>query len=243
MGDAAGLLLISNLGEGEWRTAIEPREPAEVVLGRIGRTPLPPYIARSEADVDGLDQERYQTVFARKPGAIAAPTAGLHMTQDMLDHLRNRGVNIAFVTLHVGLGTFKPITATCLSEHVMHSEAYEVPAETIAAVASCKSHGGRVVAVGTTTVRVLESVARDHAGFEGIRNPGESLRGSTDLFIYPPYQFLSIDAMLTNFHLPRSTLLAMVMAFGGMEQIRITYAHAIKQKYRFYSYGDAMLIL
>lgn len=191
-----------------------------------GHVPLPPYIERAdEAD----DAARYQTVFARCPGAVAAPTASLHFDEPLLAAIEARGVQRAFITLHVGAGTFQPIKGERIEEHVMHSERYEVPPETQQAIAQAKEQGGRIVAVGTTCVRALESWAAS----------GEA-RGDTALFITPGYPFRCVDALLTNFHLPRSTLLMLVSAFAGMERVRALYAHAVQQRYRFFSYGDAM---
>jgi S-adenosylmethionine:tRNA ribosyltransferase-isomerase len=233
------LTLEESCGEGYWRVRVGVSGTAEEVLERIGETPLPPYIHRKHAstEVETEDRSRYQTVFAKRPGAIAAPTAGLHLTQSLFDRIRARGVTTAFVTLHVGVGTFKPISVKHVSEHIMHSEWYELSEETAEAVKACRARGGRVVAVGTTSVRVLESAATPSP--ERLVQAG---RGMTALFIYPPYRFGVVDAMLTNFHLPMSTLLAMVMAFAGVENIRQAYRHAVDRRYRFYSYGDAMFI-
>jgi S-adenosylmethionine:tRNA ribosyltransferase-isomerase len=235
------LELIESLGEGHWVVEVDSPGPAEEVLARIGRAPLPPYIRRdSSADPRDLeDRERYQTVFAQRPGAIAAPTAGLHLTRPLLDAIRTRGIETAFVTLHVGAGTFKPISADRLDDHIMHSECYDLPQCTADAVRACRDRGGRVIAVGTTSVRVLESAAVG----PGADRTVEPRAGVTDLFIFPPYQLQVVDAMLTNFHLPRSTLLALVMAMGGIDYTRRAYEHAVRERYRFYSYGDAMLIL
>lgn len=191
-----------------------------------GHVPLPPYIER--ADEEG-DAARYQTVFARRPGAVAAPTASLHFDEALLAAIEARGVQRVFITLHVGAGTFQPIKGERIEEHVMHSERYEVPPQTQRAIAEAKAKGGRIVAVGTTCVRALESWAAS----------GEA-RGDTALFIMPGYPFRCVDALLTNFHLPRSTLLMLVSAFAGMERVRALYAHAVQQRYRFFSYGDAM---
>jgi S-adenosylmethionine:tRNA ribosyltransferase-isomerase len=235
--DGPRLRMLSPLPEGQWLMAVEPFESAESLLTRYGRTPLPPYIRRSDADAEGEieDRPRYQTVYARVPGAVAAPTAGLHLTPGLLDDLHKAGVSHAFVTLHVGLGTFKPVAAERLSEHVMHTERFVLPPETREAIVRCRAAGGRVVAVGTTSVRVLESCATA----DGVV---EARGGSTDIFIYPPYRFRVVDGLLTNFHLPRSTLLALVMAMAGEGLIRRAYAHAIRERYRFFSYGDAMFI-
>jgi len=206
--------------------------PADVMelLDRHGSTPLPPYITHAAGREDG---ERYQTVYAREPGAVAAPTAGLHFDQSLLAALAARGVRQAFVTLHVGAGTFQPVRVQNLDQHIMHSERYSVGAETMALIDATRREGGRVVAVGTTSVRALESTASQ---------PGGAARGDTSLFITPGYQFALVDALITNFHLPQSTLLMLVSALAGMEPIRRAYAHAIHAKYRFFSYGDAMFI-
>jgi len=200
-------------------------------LDRIGRVPLPPYIRGGE-EGEG-DRERYQTVFARAPGAVAAPTAGLHLTEALLAQLKGQGVHTATVTLHVGLGTFAPIRVENLKEHKMHSERFEIPEATARAIEETRSRGGRVVAVGTTVVRTLESRADGNGGVI----PGA---GQTDIFITPGHRFGVVDAMLTNFHLPGSTLMLLVAAFAGTEVILAAYRHAIAQEYRFYSYGDAM---
>jgi S-adenosylmethionine:tRNA ribosyltransferase-isomerase len=207
-------------------------EPALGLLQRYGRMPLPPYIER-EAGAE--DAERYQTVFARAPGAVAAPTAGLHFDQALFEALAARGVERAFVTLHVGAGTFQPVRADTLRDHRMHSEYLEVPEATCAAVAAAKARGGRVVAVGTTVVRSLESAARS-----GELRP---YAGETDIFIYPGYRFRVVDALITNFHLPESTLLMLVCAFAGYEETLAAYRHAVAERYRFFSYGDAMFVL
>jgi S-adenosylmethionine:tRNA ribosyltransferase-isomerase len=205
---------------------------ATEAVDRIGAMPLPPYIKR---DAAAADSSRYQTVFAARPGAVAAPTAGLHFTPELLARLERAGHQLAYVTLHVGPGTFAPLRSDDLREHVMHEERFEVPEATRDAIAAARAEGRSVVAVGTTVVRTLESVA-DEAGAVAA-GPG-----STSIFIYPPYRFRAIDVLLTNFHLPRSTLLALVMAFTGAPRVRAAYAHAIASGYRFYSYGDAMLI-
>jgi S-adenosylmethionine:tRNA ribosyltransferase-isomerase len=201
------------------------------LLERYGNVPLPPYITHA-ADAD--DEARYQTVYAKTPGAVAAPTAGLHFDQPLLDALRARGIGVAFVTLHVGAGTFQPLRVKNLADHRMHREWYEIPSETAAAVQRAHRDKRKVVAVGTTSLRALEASARD-----GDVAPGCS---ETDLFIRPGYRFRVVDRLITNFHLPRSTLLVLVSAFAGMEPIRKAYRHAIAQRYRFFSYGDAMLI-
>ena len=183
------------------------------------------------------DRQRYQTVYARPPGSVAAPTAGLHFTQPLLEQIRARGIQLCFLTLHVGLGTFAPVKTETLSSHLMHEERYELSEEAAREIIEAKRAGRRVLAVGTTTVRVLESVAAQHGG----RLAAGS--GRTKIFIYPPYEFRVVDALLTNFHLPRSTLLMLVSAFAGREFILRAYEEAVREKYRFYSYGDCMLIL
>ena len=208
------------------------------LLERHGHLPLPPYITHADG---AQDQARYQTVYAQHPGAVAAPTAGLHFDQAMLARLREMGVQLAWLTLHVGAGTFQPVRVSNLAEHRMHSEYYEIPPATAQAVAAARAAGRAVVAVGTTSLRALESAARAAAEDAG----GVELRcgaGETDLFITPGYRFRVVDRMITNFHLPKSTLLMLVAAFGGMEPMRAAYRHAIAQRYRFFSYGDAMLI-
>ncbi len=206
-------------------------------MERVGHTPLPPYIHRRDDDAscDAVDRERYQTVFAEVGGAVAAPTASLHFTAATLAALDARRIERAVVTLHVGAGTFAPVSVERLDDHEMHRECYDMPIETIDCMTACRSRGGRIVAAGTTTVRVIESCA----------STGEcqAAAGWTDLFIRPPYTFRSVDVLLTNFHLPRSTLLALVMAFAGTDLLRAAYDHAIRERYRFFSYGDAMLII
>ncbi|MEN8160202.1 MAG: tRNA preQ1(34) S-adenosylmethionine ribosyltransferase-isomerase QueA [Myxococcota bacterium] len=199
----------------------------------LGETPLPPYIRRDEAQPE--DAERYQTVFARVPGAVAAPTAGLHLTEALLAALASAGIGFAELVLHVGPGTFRPLREADLAAGRLHAETFELPAETAAAIARARERGGRVVAVGTTSVRVLEARARD----DGTVEPGH---GETDLFLRPGRRFRVVDALLTNFHLPRSSLLLLVAAFAGREPILAAYQEAIAAGYRFYSYGDAMLI-
>lgn len=232
-GDA--VRLVERTGPGTWLVGARDGDLA-ALMERAGRMPLPPYIRRAAADPrDALDRERYQTVFARAPGAVAAPTAGLHLTDALLARLAARGVARASVTLHVGLGTFKPIESDTVEGHVMHEEPYEVPAETAAAIARTRAAGGRVVAVGTTSVRTLEAAA----GPDGVPKAGA---GATSLFISPGYRFKTVDALLTNFHLPRSTLVVLVSAFAGRERVLAAYREAAVRRYRFYSYGDAMLI-
>lgn len=208
-------------------------EPIEPHLERLGHMPLPPYIQRAD---QAEDRDRYQTVWAKTPGAIAAPTAGLHFTQEILDRLTAAGVQTAEVTLHVGLGTFKPVTAEKVEDHRMDTERWEVPEGTAEAIRRTREAGGRVVAIGTTVVRTLESAA--------LTGGGEIRAGSgaTELFITPGFRFQVVDVLLTNFHLPKSTLLMLVSAFAGRERVMDGYAEAVREGYRFYSYGDAMLV-
>ncbi len=205
--------------------------PAIELIDRYGNLPLPPYISHAAGQ---HDEERYQTVFAREPGAVAAPTAGLHFDEAMIQRLRASGIAIAYVTLHVGAGTFQPVRVDNIQEHKMHSELYSVPQATVEAIRQARDRGGKVTAVGTTVLRALESAARGgelHAG-----------SGETDIFITPGYRFQVVERLLTNFHLPKSTLLMLVSAFAGKEHIMHAYRHAIEARYRFFSYGDAMLI-
>lgn len=202
------------------------------VLRRQGSVPLPPYI---EHAADGLDAERYQTVYAAAPGAVAAPTAGLHFNDAVLATLQARGVELAWLTLHVGAGTFQPVRTADLAQHRMHSERYRIERATVAAISRARAESRRIIAVGTTTLRALESAALASGEIE----PGA---GETRLFITPGFSFRVVDRLLTNFHLPRSTLLMLVSAFAGIDRIRAAYAHAIAQRYRFFSYGDAMLL-
>ncbi|MDT8363826.1 MAG: tRNA preQ1(34) S-adenosylmethionine ribosyltransferase-isomerase QueA [Nitrosomonas sp.] len=203
------------------------------VLERHGKLPLPPYIDRAATR---MDEDRYQTVFAHANGAVAAPTAGLHFDEVILTRLRQQGISIAYVTLHVGAGTFQPIKATTIEEHVMHAERYHISAETIDTIQQCHARGGQVLAVGTTCLRALEACAQANDG--DLRAGG----GETRLFITPGFNFQVVDRLLTNFHLPRSTLLMLVSAFSGIETIQGAYQHAIAARYRFFSYGDAMLL-
>ncbi len=234
--DAARLWLVERLDDGQWRAKAEGDQSTLDLLSRVGRVPLPPYI-RDGAMVDD-DVENYQTVFARYAGSVAAPTAGLHFTKRLLQDIALKGVAFSAVTLHVGLGTFRPIASEDASEHVMHEEWARVTPAAAAEMAATRSAGGRVVAVGTTVTRVLETVAAIHAD----RDYAE-WEGQTDLYITPPYEYAAIDALMTNFHFPRTTLLLLVQAFAGSELVRTAYEEAIREEYRFYSYGDAMLIL
>ncbi|MCL2054402.1 MAG: tRNA preQ1(34) S-adenosylmethionine ribosyltransferase-isomerase QueA [Oscillospiraceae bacterium] len=265
-GSAVEFLLLEQKGDKRWETLVRPGKRARVgdklyfgggalkaeileiveggnriaefeceedfftLLERIGQMPLPPYITEALKD-----KERYQTVYSKESGSAAAPTAGLHFTEEMISDLRGSGVNIAFVTLHVGLGTFRPVKEDNISEHKMHCEHYKIPKETAELINETKSRGGRVIAVGTTSCRTLESAAISGAFAEA--------EGYTDIFIYPGYSFKAIDGLVTNFHLPESTLIMLVSAFAGYESTRAAYISAVEEKYRFFSFGDAMLII
>lgn len=233
--DGGTILLRSRLDGGRWLVEGEPRLELDRVEG-LGETPLPPYIQRPDgATVE--DRRRYQTVFASRPGAVAAPTAGLHLTPEQLEALSLRGIEVVTVTLHVGIGTFRPVSVERVEEHRMHMERYEISLPAAGAIRRALARGRRIVCVGTTTVRTLEAALRHGDG--AVR----SGRGATDLFIWPGFRFLGVGALLTNFHLPRSTLLMLVSAFAGRESILAAYAEAIHNRYRLFSYGDAMLIL
>jgi S-adenosylmethionine:tRNA ribosyltransferase-isomerase len=225
---------------GEHAIELCPPQPATELLARIGRMPLPPYIKRDkQRDVrDDEDRVRYQTVYARSPGAVAAPTAGLHFTPRLLDALDQHGVGRCFVTLHVGIGTFRPVSADTLEQHDMHAESYTLDAAAADTLNAAKAQGRRIIAVGTTAARVLESQPA-HGGAGG---PFTVRTDETRLFIYPPYEWKHVEAIITNFHLPRSTLIAMVAALVSLDEQRRIYRTAIEEKYRFFSYGDAMLI-
>ncbi len=210
-------------------------EPLETVLQEIGKTPLPPYIKRNEAGIDA-DRERYQTVYASKSGAIAAPTAGLHFTSQVLDRIKSIGASIAEITLHVGYGTFEPVRVNELSNHKVASERYEISDDTAKLLNNAKSEGQRIIAIGTTTTRALESSFANHGQFVAGQH-------SADLTILPGHEFRAVDGLLTNFHLPQSSLLVLVSTFGGHELIMDAYRHAVSARYRFYSYGDCMLIV
>ncbi len=199
-------------------------------LDKIGQMPLPPYIKEHLED-----KERYQTVYSDPVGSAAAPTAGLHFTEELIEKIHNKGIKTAFVTLHVGLGTFRPVKEDEITDHIMHSEFYELPQETVDLIESTKTNGGRVIAVGTTTTRTLESVARDKGKLV-------ACSGSTDIFIYPPYEFRVLDGLITNFHLPESTLVMLVSAFAGYDNTMNAYNEAVREKYRFFSFGDSMFI-
>jgi S-adenosylmethionine:tRNA ribosyltransferase-isomerase len=227
--------LVEGREEEFYRLRLAHGEPVVAVLEAAGHMPLPPYIDRPDA---AEDRERYQTLFAREPGAVAAPTAGLHFDDALLDAIRARGAGIGFVTLHVGAGTFQPVRAEDLSKHRMHRERASVGARLCEQVAATRARDGRVVAVGTTVVRSLESAARQDGAVGALR----PFDGETELFITPGFRFQVVDALLTNFHLPESTLLMLVCAFAGRERVLTAYAHAVRQRYRFFSYGDAMWI-
>lgn len=217
--------------DGSCEVAMDPAE-TEYILRNFGHLPLPPYIRRPDTP---LDAERYQTVYARTPGAVAAPTAGLHFTKDILAALEKKGVRTASLTLHVGAGTFKPVETERIEDHKMHAETYVFPRETADMLNEVRRNGGRILAVGTTSLRTLESCVRTDGFFE-------AGCGETEIFLYPPYRIKSADMLLTNFHLPKSTLLMLVSAFAGMETIRAAYRQAVQKKMRFFSYGDCMLI-
>jgi len=231
--DAVPLEMVARRPDGSWLVRPKSDEPMLALLNRVGRVPLPPYIRKGE--MFAADRENYQTVFARHPGAVAAPTAGLHFTQALLERLKTAEIDLAWVTLHVGAGTFRPISVDRLEEHAMHAEWGRITPETVAQLDACRRRGGRIVAVGTTSMRLLETAAAD-----GQLRP---FCGLTQLFIRPPYQFRIVDALMTNFHLPRTTLLVLVRTFGGDELLARAYAAAITEEYRFFSYGDAMLIV
>lgn len=228
------VVVTGRAGAGDEFFALElvDRESLWELAEQYGKLPLPPYI---EHPPEGADETRYQTVYAREPGAVAAPTAGLHFDEAMLDTLRQQGVSTAFLTLHVGAGTYKPVRVENIAEHKMHSECFEIPQATADAIAATRARGGRVIAVGTTSLRALESAG----------NPDGSVRvggAETQIFITPGYRFQVVDRLITNFHLPKSTLMMLVSAFAGYDEIRAAYTHAVAERYRFFSYGDAMLL-
>jgi S-adenosylmethionine:tRNA ribosyltransferase-isomerase len=225
-------VVLSRSGMENWLVEFSGNEPFDTWLDREGHIPLPPYLQREDT---AEDRERYQTVVARNPGAVAAPTAGLHFTPELLTSLASKGVETAFLTLHTGLGTFRPIRVETVEEHVIHSERYVISTETAALINSTKVAGGRVIAVGTTSARTVEYSA-------GIRGEVSSGEGEADIFIYPGYRFKVVDALITNFHLPESTLLMLVAAFAGRKFVLDAYEEAVNRGFRFYSYGDAMLI-
>ncbi len=235
-GDFCTAEVVEKLGAGQCRLKINSPEDFNSILERIGFAPLPPYIKRSgDITQNEIDRKRYQTVYACSAGAVAAPTAGLHFTDELIERLKTQDIHFARVTLHVGPGTFKPVTTETLQEHKIHSEWFSIDDANAELINTTRETGARVIAVGTTSVRVLETAAD--------QTRVKACNGHSNLFIKPPYQFKMVDAMVTNFHLPRSTLLALVAAFAGLEKVLAAYEHAIEKQYRFYSYGDAMLII
>lgn len=265
-GSAVEFLLLKQIGNDCWETLTKPGKKARVgktfdfggimqgeiediidegvriirfksdeniytALDKIGQMPLPPYIKETLKD-----KERYQTVYSDPVGSAAAPTAGLHFTNELLEKIKEKGINTAYVTLHVGLGTFRPVKEDEITDHVMHSEYFEIPEETVNAIMETKKKGGRVIAVGTTTTRTLESVARDFGELKACSK-------NTDIFIYPPYDFKVLDGLITNFHLPESTLIMLVSAFAGYDNTMNAYKTAVEEKYRFFSFGDSMIII
>jgi len=246
-GDFCPAEIIEKKNDGSYRLKINSQAEFQTILNQIGFPPLPPYIKRDDnLAMAAVDMQRYQTVYARRPGAIAAPTAGLHFTNQLVTQLKQAGIRFAYVTLHVGTGTFKPIKTENIDDHKIHQEWFSIDAENAAIINAAKDRSGRVIAVGTTSTRALETAApavllrkSEAAGGGQVR----AMSGSTELFIKPGYEFKIVDAMITNFHLPRSTLLVLVAAFAGLENILAAYRHAIEKRYRFYSYGDAMLII
>ena len=232
------LTLIEKREDGGWIATPNSSTPSLELLERFGSLPLPPYMGRKLADQD--DQQRYQTQFASEPGAVAAPTAGLHFTESLLEECRSRGIQKAELTLHVGIGTFRPVVAERLADHKMHEEWCRLPPDTCEMVLQTQQRPGRVIAVGTTSVRTLESAAQATIGSGNVL---QSWQGRTNLFIQPGYKFQAVDCLLTNFHLPGSTLLVLVAAMAGYDLIMEAYRQAISERYRFYSYGDAMLIV
>ena len=240
MRPAVKLWLLEKLAEGQWRTHPESDSSTDELLQQVGRVPLPHYI-RSGRMVDA-DVDTYQTIFARNPGAVAAPTAGLHFTKKLLANIDQQGIKLSAVTLHVGLGTFRPIQTDSLDDHKMHREWCDLSVTAAEEINATRQEGGRVVAVGTTVVRTLEAAAQNIVGWE----QGSKIQAwtdSTELFIRPPYGFRVVDALMTNFHFPSTTLLVLVQAFAGRELIQQAYDSAIREEYRFFSYGDAMLIV
>ncbi|MGA2071815.1 MAG: tRNA preQ1(34) S-adenosylmethionine ribosyltransferase-isomerase QueA [Sedimentisphaerales bacterium] len=228
--------VIEKKNDGKCLLKIEAESPAEKTLQKIGFPPLPPYIRRdTDLRQAARDKKRYQTVYARNPGAVAAPTAGLHFTKKLIETLKTRGVEFAYVTLAVGEGTFKPVTAETLEEHQIHQERFSIDERNAGVINKTRRKGGRIIAVGTTSVRVLETATK--------QGQLSAMTDSTRLFIKPGYKFRMVDGMVTNFHLPKSTLLALVGAFAGLDTILAAYQYAIENRYRFYSYGDAMLII
>jgi S-adenosylmethionine:tRNA ribosyltransferase-isomerase len=222
--------------QGKCRLKIKTDANVETILEKIGFPPLPPYIKRNDdLEQAAIDKLRYQTVYARHTGAVAAPTAGLHFTDQLIKQLKQTGIHFAYITLHIGEGTFKPITTDNIEEHKIHQEQFSIDEKNAQIVNTTKEKGGRIIAVGTTSARTLETIA--------IGSQVKAATGTTELFIKPGYKFTMVDAIVTNFHLPKSTLLALVAAFAGLENVLAAYQHAIEKQYRFYSYGDAMLII
>ena len=244
-GELTATLVRPLTGIGSWRIAFSSERPMSELLDEFGRTPVPPYVKREgTAEEEKADRERYQTIYAKHVGSVAAPTAGLHFTPEIFAALDAKGVRRVAVTLHVGPGTFRPVKAENIEDHVMDYEAFTVPPETADAINECKARGGRVFCVGSTTVRTLETVAaaiaEDGENKNRVVAPGS---GASNIFIYPPYKFKVCDCMLTNFHLPQSTLLMMVSALAGRERMLCAYAMAVRAEYKFFSYGDCMLIV
>ena len=234
--DFCKAVVLEREAEGRCRLKLETEAVLDIILDKIGFPPLPPYIKRDDdLAAAEIDERRYQTVYARIPGAVAAPTAGLHFTEPLIERLKQTGINFAYITLHIGTGTFKPITTENLEDHKMHQEQFSIDEENARIINAAKEKGGRIIAVGTTSTRALETAAAD--------SQIEANTSKTKLFIKPGYKFKMVDAMITNFHLPKSSLLALVGAFAGLEKTKAAYNHAIDQRYRFYSYGDAMLII
>jgi S-adenosylmethionine:tRNA ribosyltransferase-isomerase len=234
--DLCSAEIIEKKPDATYRLKIDAQGNFQTILRQIGFPPLPPYIKRDDdLAVAAVDKRRYQTVYARRPGAIAAPTAGLHFTNQLIEQLKQAGIRFACVTLHVGTGTFKPIKTDNVDDHKIHQEWFSIDAENAAIINAAKEKSGRIIAVGTTSTRALETAVTG--------GQVRTMSGSTELFIKPGYKFKIVDAMITNFHLPKSTLLALVAAFAGLENILAAYRHAIEKRYRFYSYGDAMLII
>jgi len=234
--DFCGAVLLEKQPQGKCRLKLKTEADAETVLDKIGFPPLPPYIKRDDdLAVAQRDKLRYQTVYARHTGAVAAPTAGLHFTDRLIEQLKQAGICFAYITLHVGTGTFKPITTENLEDHQIHQERFSIDEENARTINAAKSKGGRIIPVGTTSTRTLETIASG--------SQIETTSNTTNLYIKPGYKFKITDALITNFHLPKSTLLALVAAFAGLDNILTAYNHAIEQRYRFYSYGDAMLII
>ena len=228
--------ILDKPAQGRCRLKIKANDSLETVLDKIGYPPLPPYIKRGDnLSQAAIDRLRYQTVYARQPGAVAAPTAGLHFTNELIEQLKQSQVSFTYITLHIATGTFKPITTDNIDEHKIHPEQFSIDEKNAAIINATKEKDGRIIAVGTTSARTLETVT--------VRSQVQALSDTTELFIKPGYKFKMVDAMVTNFHLPKSTLLALVAAFAGLENILAAYRHAIEQRYRFYSYGDAMLIV